>query len=41
MNEPELARLAGKTARAAAVSRYGLDRFLDEWDDLLEQVAGV
>jgi hypothetical protein len=37
--EPERARLAGKRARAAALSRYGLDRFLREWDQLLEDVC--
>jgi Glycosyl transferases group 1 len=36
--EPERARLAGKRARAAALSRYGLDRFLNEWDRLLGEV---
>jgi Glycosyl transferases group 1 len=36
--EPERARLAGKRARAAALSRYGLDRFLHEWDRLLGEV---
>jgi hypothetical protein len=37
--EPEEAALAGKSARAAALSRYGLDRFLDDWDRLLSEVA--
>jgi hypothetical protein len=36
--EPERARLAGKRARAAALGRYGLDRFLREWDRLLEDI---
>jgi hypothetical protein len=36
--EPERARLAGKRARAAALARYGLDRFLRDWDRLLEDV---
>jgi Glycosyl transferases group 1 len=36
--EPERARLAGKRARAAALARYGLDRFLRDWDRLLEEV---
>jgi Glycosyl transferases group 1 len=39
MNEPEMARLAGRSARAAALSRYGLDRFLDDWDDLLGELT--
>ena len=36
--DPEQARLMGKAARAAATARYGLDRFLDDWDALLEEV---
>jgi glycosyltransferase involved in cell wall biosynthesis len=39
VNEPEAARLAGKTARAYALQRYGLDRFLADWDRLLEEVT--
>ena len=35
----EQARLMGKAARAAATARYGLDRFLGEWDVLLEEVG--
>ncbi|MFB3738024.1 MAG: glycosyltransferase [Candidatus Velamenicoccus archaeovorus] len=38
-HEPEEARLAGKVARAAALERYGLERFLRDWDRLLEEVA--
>jgi glycosyltransferase involved in cell wall biosynthesis len=38
--DPEQARLMGKAARAAATARYGLDRFLADWDDLLEEVRG-
>ncbi|RIV30218.1 glycosyltransferase family protein [Micromonospora radicis] len=34
---PEQARLAGTQARAAARERYGLDRFLADWDRLLEE----
>jgi Glycosyl transferases group 1 len=37
--EPERAREAGLAARAAALERYGLERFLADWDDLLEEVA--
>ena len=33
--EPEAARLAGKAARAAALQRFGLARFLSDWDRLL------
>ena len=39
MHEPELARQAGRSARAAARERYGLERFLADWDDLLEELA--
>jgi glycosyl transferase family 1 len=38
--DPEQARLMGKAARAAATVRYGLDRFLADWDALLEEVRG-
>ena len=37
--EPERARGAGEAARAAALERYGLRRFLSDWDRLLEEVA--
>ncbi|MCZ2803747.1 glycosyltransferase [Modestobacter sp. VKM Ac-2983] len=37
--EPDAARLAGKAARAAALERYGLDRFLADWDTLLSEVT--
>ncbi|RKN16106.1 glycosyltransferase family 1 protein [Micromonospora musae] len=37
MAEPALARRAGSVARAAARDRYGLDRFLADWDRLLEE----
>ena len=37
--EPDAARLAGKAARAAALERYGLDRFLADWDRLLTEVT--
>jgi glycosyltransferase involved in cell wall biosynthesis len=37
--EPERAREAGLAARAAALERYGLERFLADWDELLEEVA--
>ncbi|WP_066948015.1 glycosyltransferase [Microtetraspora fusca] len=33
--DPERARQAGKAARAAALARYGLPRFLADWDRLL------
>jgi hypothetical protein len=38
-NEPEEARLAGKAAREHALERYGLARFLVDWDALLARVA--
>ncbi|MGY2066446.1 glycosyltransferase [Blastococcus sp. SYSU DS0619] len=39
LHDPDAARLAGKAARAAALERYGLDRFLRDWDGLLEEVT--
>jgi Glycosyl transferases group 1 len=36
----EAARDAGQAAREAARARYGLDRFLREWDQLLTEVGG-
>jgi hypothetical protein len=37
--DPDRARAAGRAARAAALERYGLERFLADWDDLLTEVA--
>jgi Glycosyl transferases group 1 len=37
--EPDAARLAGKAARSAALERYGLARFLADWDRLLAEVT--
>jgi glycosyltransferase involved in cell wall biosynthesis len=37
--EPEEACARGEAARAVALSRYGLDRFLADWDRLLREVA--
>ncbi|WP_030452825.1 glycosyltransferase [Herbidospora cretacea] len=37
--DPDLARHAGEAARAAALGRYGLDRFLADWDRLLKEVV--
>jgi hypothetical protein len=37
--DPDAARERGKAARAAALDRYGLERFLADWDELLEEVA--
>jgi hypothetical protein len=39
VDDPDAARLAGKAARAAALERYGLARFLADWDRLLEEVT--
>jgi hypothetical protein len=39
LHDPDAARLAGKAARAAALERYGLDRFLRDWDALLGEVV--
>jgi glycosyltransferase involved in cell wall biosynthesis len=38
MDDPEEARLTGKRAREAALARYGLARFLADWDALLAEV---
>ena len=40
VNDPEEARRRGKAAREAALERYGLDRFLADWDELLAELAG-
>jgi glycosyltransferase involved in cell wall biosynthesis len=37
--DAERAREAGVAAREAALQRFGLRRFLDDWDDLLEEAA--
>jgi glycosyltransferase involved in cell wall biosynthesis len=37
--DPEEARLRGKAARSAALARYGLRRFLADWDALLARVT--
>jgi glycosyltransferase involved in cell wall biosynthesis len=37
--EPEEAMVRGKAARAAALSRYGLARFLADWDEVLGEVG--
>lgn len=39
VNDHEAARIAGKAARMAALGRYGLHRFVDDWDRLLTEVA--
>jgi Glycosyl transferases group 1 len=37
--DPDRAREAGEAAREAALERYGLERFLADWDRLLEEVV--
>ena len=39
VDDPEQARAMGKAARAAALARWGLGRFLADWDALLAEVA--
>jgi hypothetical protein len=37
--DPEAARAAGKSARQIALKYFGLDRFLRDWDQLIEEVC--
>jgi glycosyltransferase involved in cell wall biosynthesis len=37
--DPDAAAEAGRAARAAALARYGLGRYLDDWDRLLKEVT--
>jgi glycosyltransferase involved in cell wall biosynthesis len=37
--EPERARETGRAARRAALERYGLARFLADWNDVLKEVT--
>ena len=39
LHDEDAARLAGKAARAAVLDRYGLARFLRDWDRLLAEVT--
>jgi Glycosyl transferases group 1 len=39
--DPDEARERGEAARAAALARYGLERFLADWDALLEERCGA
>ncbi len=39
LREPERARDAGLAARSHALERFGLARFLADWDDVLAEVA--
>jgi Glycosyl transferases group 1 len=40
IRDPAAARDAGLAAREAACARYGLKRFLAEWDEILQEVRG-
>lgn len=40
IDEPEEARAVGEAARRYALSRYGLGRFLADWDDVLMEAGG-
>jgi hypothetical protein len=37
--DPDAAAAAGTAARRAALEQFGLDRFLDEWDQILKEVC--
>jgi glycosyltransferase involved in cell wall biosynthesis len=39
IDDPERARQCGLAAREAALARYGLARFLADWNDVLEEVV--
>jgi glycosyltransferase involved in cell wall biosynthesis len=39
IDDPDEARARGQAARRAAVERFGLERFLSDWDSLLVEVA--
>jgi len=39
VHDEAAARETGESARAAALERYGLHRFLADWDELLEEIA--
>lgn len=40
VNEPERARGMGRAARSAALARFGLGRFLADWDVLFAEMVG-
>lgn len=40
LRDPAAAREAGLAAREAACARYGLKRFLSDWDEILQEVRG-
>lgn len=39
VDDPEQAAVMGKAARAAALERFGLERFLRDWDAVLDEVV--
>jgi hypothetical protein len=39
LEDPEEATERGRAGRAAALRRYGLERFLSDWNELLEEVS--
>ena len=39
VDAPDEAAERGRAARAAVLERYGLERFLTDWDDVLQEVA--
>jgi hypothetical protein len=39
VDDPDEATERGSAARAVALERYGLDRFLADWDDVLQEVT--
>jgi hypothetical protein len=39
VDDPDEAAERGRAARAAVLERYGLERFLTDWDDVLQEVA--
>lgn len=39
LGDPDAARAAGEVGRAAALERFGLKRFLADWDEVVEAVA--
>jgi len=40
IDDPDEARERGRAARTAALERFGLERFLAQWNELIEEVAG-
>lgn len=40
LDDPELARRWGQAARTTALARFGIERFVADWNDALAQVTG-